>query len=272
VSFHIWTAYSPQASWAQIVREFLSAKSKAKTGDKGELKTFVNTTLGEAWEGEIEKTDADELKHRAEPFPLRLVPRGAVLLLGGVDVQDNRLELQVWGYGQGCEMWTIDSQVFFGNPSEDQVWQDLEDHLLDTEYPHAGGAKLKIHAMAIDTGGHHTQATYAFCARHKGRVFGVKGRSGSAEKHIKDGAGQVDIDWRGRRRKHGLILWHVGTNHAKDLLHGRLEINRPGPGYVHLSNELSDEWFRQLAGEARAIRRTAAGVQSRWRAPNFQAL
>ncbi|MBK9447554.1 MAG: phage terminase large subunit family protein, partial [Betaproteobacteria bacterium] len=77
-------------------------------------------------------------------------------------------------------------------------------------------------------------------------------------------AGKVDIDWKGRLRKNGLVLWHVGTNHAKDMIHGRLQITRPGPGYIHFSNELSDEWFRQFTGEARTTRRASRGDESVW--------
>lgn len=260
----VWTAYSPAASWPTIVREFIAAHAKAQEGDPSKLKAFWNTTLGRTWEGDIEKTEASELVNRAEPFPLHILPRGCLLLLAGIDTQDNRLEVQVWGYGRGSEMWTIDSQVFFGNPSEEPVWQELEEFLFETEYRHVSGALVKIHASAIDSGGHHTQAVYDFSLRHKARrVFAIKGRSG-AEKHIKDGAGPVDIDYRGRRKKRGLILWHVGTNHAKDLIHARLEITRPGPGYIHLSQDLSREWFEQLAGEARATQRTPTGTISRW--------
>lgn len=265
LSVHVWTAYSPSANWPDLARDFIAAHDKAKEGDNSKLKAFWNTTLGRTWEGDIEKTDADELRHRAEPFQLGTVPHGAVLLLAGVDTQDNRLELQVWGYGRGCEMWTVDHKVFFGNPAEDQVWNDLEEALFESEYLHAkSGQRMRIHATAIDSGGHHAGAVYEFARRHKPRrVFAVRGRS-ATEKHIKDGAGVVDIDWRGRRRKQGVVLWHVGTNHAKDLLHSRLAITRPGPGYVHFSQDLSDEWFRQLAGEARASVDTARGRQSRW--------
>lgn len=267
VSVHVWTAYSPSANWPDIARDFIAAHAKAKEGDNAKLKAFWNTTLGRTWEGDIEKTDADELRNRAEPYQLATVPHGALLLLAGVDTQDNRLELLVWGYGRGCEMWCIDHKVFFGNPAEDQVWLDLEEALFEAEYLHAkSGQRLKIHATAIDSGGHHAGAVYEFSRRHKARrVFAVRGRSAS-EKHIKDGAGVVDIDWRGRRRKQGVIVWQVGTNHAKDLLHSRLSITRPGPGYVHFSQGLSDEWFRQLAGEARSSVDTVRGKQSRWTA------
>ncbi|MDH4869145.1 terminase gpA endonuclease subunit, partial [Alcaligenes nematophilus] len=84
------------------------------------------------------------------------------------------------------------------------------------------------------------------------------------EKHIKDGVTQVDIDWRGKRVKKGVRLWYVGTNMAKDLLFGRLQVEEPGRGYVHLAADMSEEWFRQFAAEVRAVRRTAFGSRSVW--------
>lgn len=266
VAFHIWSAYSPNVDWAGIVRDFLAAKLEASEGKKEKLQAFVNTTLGEYWSEDFEQTDDNELRARAEPFPLERVPMGGLLLLAGIDTQPNRLECEVWAYGKGCETWTIADRVFFGNPDEDEVWEDLEEFLFETEFPHASGTTLKISGAAIDTRGHNTHAVYNWAAKHARRkVFAVAGRSGR-EKHIKDGASKVDIDWRGRLRKNGLVLWWVGTNHAKDLIHGRLQITKPGPGYIHFSHELSDEWFKQFTGEARTTRRTLRGEESSWTA------
>lgn len=261
---NVWTAYSPAASWPNIVRDFLAAHEKAQQGDISKLKTFTNTTLGQAWEEALEKNDADDLKHRAEPYALNTVPMGCVLLLASVDTQDNRLEVTVRGYGRGCETWVIAHEIFYGSPGEDEVWNELEELIFDTEFQHASGQTLRVYATSIDTGGHFTQAVYSFSEKHaRRRVFAVKGASGR-EKHIKNGVQKVDIDWRGRTRKRGLLLWHVGTNLAKDLLHSRLQLTRPGPGYMHFSNELSDEWFKQFAGEARAERLGVSGRESRW--------
>lgn len=261
----VWTAYSPNVSWESIVREFLGAHEKFEAGDSTKLKAFTNLTRGATWGGDVESTDASELQARAEPYPLGIVPAGGLLLLAGVDTQDNRLEVGVWAYGRGCEAWPVAHQVFFGNPAEDAVWGELDDYLFNTEFPHAVGGPLRIHAAAIDSGGHNTHAVYEFARIHKHRrVFATKGRSGT-EKAIKDGGSAVDIDWRGRKRKAGVILWQVGTNHAKDLLHNRLAIQRPGsPGYVHFSKDLSDEWFAQFTAEVRASKTTATGTQSRW--------
>lgn len=273
VAFHVWTAYSPMVSWAKLVREFQDAYAKAKLGDDEPLKTFWNTTLGQAWEGEVEKIEADELKRRAEIEAYRLpglaenlVPMGCVLLLAGCDTQGNRVEVGVWGFGRGGEMWTVDHQIFHGNPAEDEVWSNVATYLFERRFQHEGGQQMSIYATAIDSGGHHSNAVYDFARRNKARrVFAVRGRP-FGEKAIKDGAGQVDIDWRGKRIKKGVILWHVGTNLAKDLLHSRLAIETPGPGYVHLSEDMSDEWFRQFSGEARISRKTATGVRTLWTA------
>lgn len=262
----VWTAYSPAVAWSDIVREFLAANEKAQTGDMSKLKAFVNTTRGEAWEQEVERTDVDEIKQRAEPYALRWVPLGGLLLLAGVDTQDNRLEVVVWAYGRGCEKWVVDHQVFFGNPAQDEVWDDLTEYLFDTPFTHETGATLYIEGAAIDSRGHNTHAVYAYAAKYARRkVFAVAGRPGR-EKHIKDGVAKVDIDWRGRVKRNGVQLWHVGTNHAKDLIYNRLHIPRPGPGYMHFSHELSDEFFRQMAGEQRTTKMTARGEESKWSA------
>lgn len=264
IAFHVWTAYSPAVPWSQILREFLAALEKMEQGDDTKMKAWVNTTRGETWEGEIERTDADELKQRAEPFKLKILPRDCLLLLCGCDTQGNRIEAQVWGYGIGGQMWTIDHRVFFGNPAQEEVWQELEDFLLGETYQHASGTTQHIYASAIDSGGHHADAVYAFAHKHRARrVHAVKGSSG-AERSIENGNTKVSFNWKGRREKNGAVLWLVGTHLAKDRLAARMEVTQPGPGYVHLSSENTDEWFRQLAAEDRVTIRGQHGTTTRW--------
>jgi len=265
VAVHVWSAYSPNVSWVGIVREFLEAHQEMMEGKSEKMQTFTNTTRGDYWAQDVDKTDSDEIKSRAEPYPLERLPMGCLLLLAGVDTQDNRLECVVWGYGRGGQMWTIAHRIFFGNPSQDEVWDDLEEFLFETQFQHASGNQVKIYATAVDSRGHNTHAVYNFCSKHqRRRVHSIAGRNGR-EKHIKDGASKVDIDWRGKVSKQGGILWWVGTNHAKDMFYNRLQITKPGPGYVHFSHELSDEFFKQITGEKRTTRRNARGAEeSAW--------
>lgn len=264
VGLHVWTVYSPVVAWAQIIREFLAAYEKQQEGDDTKMKAFHNTTRGETWEGEIEHTDADELRNRAEPFPLKHMPRDCLLLLCGMDTQGNRLEAGVWGIGRGGQMWTIDHRVFFGNPAQQEVWDEAEEFLRTQEYSHACGRPQRIYATAIDSGGHHSDAVYAFAHKLKSlKVHAVKGASQN-ERSIENGNSRVGYKWNGKRERNGPVLWIVGTNLAKDRFQSRLEVEAQGPGYVHLSNQNSDEWFKQLASEARATRRMRSGTESRW--------
>lgn len=263
VGFHVWTAYSPMTTWAQIVREFLAASEKAKTGDKAELKTFVNTTLGETWEEEVEQTDEAELRKRVESYALRTVPKGCLVLAAGVDLQDNRFELTVWGFGRGEEMWLIDYVILAANPADERDWDKLDGY-LQSKFRHHSGQLLGIDAVAVDTGGHFTHQAYNFCrVRANRRVFAVKGESRSG-RPIKSKSSSQDVNHRGKIIKAGVKLWLVGTDTAKDLLHGRLKVTQPGPGYVHFPKGLPDDFFVQLTNEVRVLQRTHSGEQFKW--------
>lgn len=263
LGFHIWTAYSDGVRWAQIVREFLSATARAEAGDDAELKTFQNTTLGVVYEQEVERADEHALKQRAEDFPLRTVPFGALVLVAGVDVQDNRFEVTVWGVGKGEELWSIDHTVLQANPADERDWAKLASY-LESKFNHAAGGKLGIQAAAVDTGGHFTHQAYNFCRwQSRRRVFAIKGAMKPGEP-VKGRASLMDVNYGGKVIKRGVKLWHVGTDTAKDLFYGRLKVTQPGPGYVHFSKELSDEWFHQLTAEVRVTQKTAQGEQFRW--------
>jgi terminase, large subunit len=272
IGVHVWTAYSPQASWADIVREFLAATEKAKAGDKSDLKTFVNTTLGETWEEEVERTEASTLARRAalDPHPYRQgqVPAGGLVLVAGVDVQADRWEIVVWAIGRGEEMWAVWYQVVHGNPADQREWDVKLAPLLSSTFQHRNGPWLAVRAAAIDTGGHFTHQAYVFTRNNPGRNwFAVKGDSKSGQP-IKGRKSFVDVNDRGRTIKRGATLWAVGTDTAKDLLHGRFEVMTPGPGFVHFPTDMPPEFYSQLTSEARVPVRTARGDEFRWVKPN----
>ena len=264
VAVHVWTACAPQATWVAIAEEHEAAAHLAERGDRSLLKTFTNTTLGETWEEEGERSDEHALQKRAEPYPLRTVPVGALRLTAGIDVQGNRWELSVWGWGRGMESWIVDDHVIEGNPADDRDWEHLSAY-LQRRYPMAWhGGTMGIDAISIDSG-HHTQAVYNFVRlqQAKMRIHAVKGSSDEG-KPIKGTASPVEVTWKGQRWPHGLKLWVIGVDTAKDLLHGQLAIAQPGPGYVHFSQDLPREWYEQLTAEQRIVTKAQGGESMRW--------
>jgi terminase, large subunit len=264
VAFCVWAAYSPQRSWPDIVREFEEAHRSLEAGNVEAMQVFVNETLGETWELQGDKTDEHELQRRAERFDLCTVPAGALVLTGGFDLQGNRGELAVWGWGRGMESWTVDHQVIEGNPLSDEFWADVEAYIARRYVQAWHGGHLGIEAISMDAN-YQTQAVLNFVRRMQLRmkVYAVRG-DGDPKKPIKGTGSSQDVTWRGQKWPNGTKLWTVGVKQAKDLLHGQLGVSAPGPGYVHTSDQLPREWYEQLTAEQRVLVTTPTGTIERW--------
>lgn len=262
-SFHLSTLYSPLGweSWAEIA----ATLEASKTNDELK-KTFTNTILGLPFEEKRKVLDADQLRARSEDYALGICPPGCLVLCAGVDVQDNRLEVLVVGFAE-LEKWIVDRQVFEGSPRHTEVWQTLDDYLA-APFEHAAGHELTISATAIDSGGHFTQKVYDYCRVRKSRkIFAIKGWSAKG-KPILGRSSPVDIDVRGQTIKKGGELWMCGVDTAKDEIYNWLELtDAEQTGYVHFSNELPPEFYKQLTAEKKAPRYVKGFLVYDWYLP-----
>lgn len=265
VGLRVWAAYSPQRSWASIVGEFEAALKAIESGDVGPMQTFVNETLGETWELAGERTDEHALQARAEPYKLCTVPRGALILTAGVDVQRNRWEITTYGWGRGMESWVIDVAVIEGNPAVDDEWDQVTAYLQRRYLQSWHGGTLGISATSIDSSDQ-TQAVYNWVAKAQHllpQLRAIKG-DGNDGVPIVGPSSLQEINWRGVKVQRGIKLWRVGVDAAKDLLLGQLSIDKPGPGYVHFSNELPREFYEQLTAEQRVLSKVNGRDAYRW--------
>ena len=89
--FSLWEGYSPWVRLEEIVQNFLEAKD-----DPEALKTFINTSLGQVWEDKGERVEDDKLLARREVY--ENAPPEVVVITAGVDVQDDRLEVERIGW------------------------------------------------------------------------------------------------------------------------------------------------------------------------------
>lgn len=236
VAFSIWTAYSPFTTWATIIREWLEAQA-----DITKLKTFVNTTLGEAWDDKGERLESHELMSRAEDYTLDPLPEGVFLVVAGGDTQKDRLEVQLLGIGAGDETWVLDYKVFPGDPNTQAPWIAL-DAWLQRIYTRHDGVQIRVARCAIDTGGNATQSVYEYVKpRLAAGVIGIKGM---------DGEGRPLVGRPSTSNIAKINLFPVGVYVAKDLLFSRLNILEFGPGYIHFREDICDErYFSQLTSE-----------------------
>lgn len=231
--FHLNALISPWVILSDLVEEFVSAKK-----DPMRLRTFINTALAETWEEQGDTVDEHTVAKRRENY--EGIPEDVVMLTAGVDVQDDRLEVEIVGWGMGEESWSIDYRVIYGDPSSPRIWGQL-DEIIQSKYDHPMGEELTIRATCVDSGGHHTRAVYNYAKTRAGfRVFAIKGVGGEGK----------PIVGRASRNNVGKIpLYAVGVDTAKELHYARLKIDEPGPGYCHFPAVRDEEYFKQLTAE-----------------------
>ena len=249
-SYHINAIASTFVRLPDLVREFLEAKK-----DPEKLKTFTNTSLAETWEETGGQTvEHSSLLDRKETYNVKSIPEGVLLITAGVDTQDDRVEIQLNGWGAEEENWILEQIVVRGDPDSLAFWKnDVDPHLL-ARHVTADGRELAVEAVCVDSGGHHTQRVYDFViSRKRRRVFAIKGRGGPGV-----------LAWPKKVRRGGssrASVYVLGVDTIKGILYGRLRhVNEEGPSFIHLPATTDEEFCKQLTSE-RAFPKKVKGRQ-----------
>lgn len=231
---------------AELVQKFIDSQA---TPDL--MRTFRNTILGECYSEELSiKTDVSDMLARKEVY-LDEVPDGVVLLTAAVDVQKNRLEVLVVGWGRGEECWAIDHQVIAIEPEHPSAWVELE-KILTKAWTRRDGHPFRIEHTCIDSGdGNRQHLVFQFCQPREGRrVRAIKG--------AKEQPGETRPTWKGvpkTNKANKALQYPVFTYLAKDQIYYRLRnVAAKGANYIHFPalvgengrDPFNDEFFKQL--------------------------
>lgn len=246
--YHINSLYSPKGwlSWEQIATEWETAQ---ETNDVNLLKVFVNTILGETWKEKGDVPPWENLYNRREDYNLNKPTKEVVFITAGVDVQGDRIEVEIVGWCRGKRSISLDYRVLIGNTEKVEVWDKLAEIVGET-WQRADGLVMPLRMMAIDTG-HNTTYVYEFCRRFDAtKVIPIKGQDKQAV--IYTTPKKVDVTIKGKAAGH-IRLWHIGVSLVKSELYGwlRLEIREDGTvpaGYCHFP-QYDQNYFKGLTGE-----------------------
>jgi phage terminase large subunit GpA-like protein len=233
--------------WATLVDMWLQAYN-----DLARLKTFLNSRLAVTWEDPaMRAVKMNVIAERVEAYKLRVAPVGVACITAGVDTQDNRLAVQILGWGKGMACWVLDYVELYGDPADDAVWVALTE-LLNKPIEHINGYKLGIQATAIDAGGHRTEAVKDYVRRQMIRrpmvIFGAVPNNAPVLSKPKP----QDVNWKGVLNKRGVHIQHVGTVAVKNVLFGRLATDgdkEHAARMVHFSEDLPHDYFSGLTSE-----------------------
>jgi len=249
--------------WAKDKPSNIAAKWLAAKDDEDLKQAWWNTQMGMPYRPHSGKDlNLEVLAARGEVWPAA-IPAGVGVLTAGVDVQDDRLECEVVGWGRDEESWSIDYEVFEGDPSTPELWKKVDAYLKRTWYRYDGRA-YGISATCIDSGGHNTQMVYEFVKARLGRrVYAIKGESARN--------GQRSPVWPAkkptRRNKGGYRPTIIGVNSAKDTIRARLGKEVSGPGYMHFPADRDINYYAQLTAERIVIKQASGHKYRVWELP-----
>jgi phage terminase large subunit GpA-like protein len=246
--YFINSLYSPNGfySWSQLVRERDECKN-----DVPKSIAFQNTKLGEPYEAEAgDKPDWEALHERAEQYTPNKPFASVVFITAGVDVQADRLEIEIVGWMEGKSSQSIDYRVIDGDTSQPAVWHELGTLFAET-WEREDGQILPLRLMGLDTG-YNTDKAYSFTQAHGiSKVIPLKGRD-KLETFV-SAPKSVDIVKAGK--KIGKVkVWNVGVSLIKSETYGflKLKIDKETgeipAGYCHLPDR-APSYFRGLTAE-----------------------
>lgn len=235
-SFWLTAFYSPWVTWKEIVLSVLDNQD-----DPEKLKVVYNTQLGKLWEDRGGLINEDEMLNRREDYGRREdgsvveVPDGVLVLTCGVDVQPNRLEYEVVGYGRNKETWGIKRGFIMGDPNDREVWEQLDITVIDRVFYFRNKRGLKISITFVDSGGSNTQSVYEQCrARTFKGVYAIKGKGGLGVPYIRPATKVAIRD----NSKIKTWLYTLGVDDGKQALYDAIAVQTPGPSFCHFPLDL----------------------------------
>lgn len=259
-SFHFNVIASPWVTLASVVKKYLKAQ-----GNPMEEKVFVNTQLAETYKIKADAPNYSRLYERRELYDINTLDPRVKFLTCGVDVQANRLELEIVGWGKDKQSWSIDYRIIPGQTSTPEPWDKLTELLKET-WRHPDGILMNIKMLCVDSG-YNTQHVYNWVRKQDpNRVRAIKGSDRPTSIFTKPQP--VELNFNGKRVKNALMLWTLGVNVLKGELYSWLKMDKPSdenelPGFCHFP-QYDEEYFRGLCSEQLVEKRQGSRGELVW--------
>lgn len=248
VSYHLSSIYSPWVTFGDVAYEFKNSKGTPAT-----LMNFINSWLAEPWKSSKTKS-TQNMEFTQSNYPCGVVPDKAVLLIASVDVQLDHFWWEVRAYAPGVKSYLID----YGQAS---TWEDLEEIIINREYPSEYGEPRQVMKAGIDSG-FRTDEVYQFCSRFPEVCIPLKGSSNHTTMTAPYTMTSLEKGVVG-----GLKLHVLNTDYWKDFIFARMIRPADEEGTIHLYKECPQEYSDHLRSEEKQeIRNVKTGaVTVQWK-------
>ncbi len=259
----------PGAGLSELVKAYLEAEYRSAQGDENARVVFQNSKLGRPYEFNDDRDNSEGLHQRAQEDEQSqheelVCPADGLLLTCGIDVQHDRVELVIRAWGRNEESWLVYYVALYATTScadkKDTVWAALESQVFGP-IKHISGINIYVAAVSIDSSdGTTSDAVYDWVRTMQKRypqrlVMAIKGAS-TGDPEIFATPKLKGVDHRNPKKqtkadRHGVKVYMVGTNKAKDWLAARIKLTGSGPGRFHYYADVRRDYFDHMTAEAK---------------------
>lgn len=257
-SFHVWCFLLHPAFFdlGEKARKWVFATRQEKAGNPGPMTDFVNNELGRPRRESDATTSVEDLRDRKQSgYRMGTVAEGVRLITCGVDVQQDHFLMAVWGWGASMECWLIDAvrigtSVAGDGPNAAMTFDPLAAALVQA-YPRDDGGEAGIDFGLVDYQFRSDQVADFCVAFAPFPLWPARGDDNLRDKPTRtsDLEGGRDPQRARKLKSAGLPLLRVSMLLVKNRLARIQQTATPGPGYMHLPEDVPPAFVDQMASE-----------------------
>ncbi|MDR0785581.1 MAG: phage terminase large subunit family protein [Treponema sp.] len=272
-SFHITPLYNPPGmySWEDMVLQWAECWDieKNRPRDKEKYRLFRNTKQGLTFEDFGMQINAERAnQYRRAGFVSRRLVNGFVeipnemvtedcgspvlIVIASVDVQPDKLYVDIKGYADGGATWTLEFFEIKGKTADfNGPWDELDTVLSERRYSGTDGRVYGIQIALVDSG-YNAEWVYSYAGRHYAGVYACKGFDYLA-------AGETyQLFSRGALERIGQAqAYKINTGKLKDRISNALMSSFWKGGefqpawYPNFPEDFRDDYFRMFEAESK---------------------
>lgn len=247
-----------------IARKYIEALE-----DKTKMVVFVNTYLGDIYKEDTLEVNYKLMYEKSKKSEINenVIDARIVKMTAAVDVQSNRVALDIKGWGESEECFTVYYKEIHGDDTSELLEEVKK--IVDTNFIHPSGQTINVEKCAIDCG-HRTQEVYNFIAKNPNKYVAIMG-SRHNQKTLFAAAKKQDLIFKNNYKIGAIDLHMIGTEIAKEELFFRFkkyledDEEKSGSKRLHFNKDLDERYFRMLTAEERQDKLVKGYTVQEWK-------
>jgi phage terminase large subunit GpA-like protein len=226
------------------------------------MMVLVNTFDGEPYSAPTEEKPDPSIMQaqahdylRADAAGMLILPHCVLVIVIGADVQGDRIEAEIVGFGENGQTWGLGYHILHGNTLEPEVWHDF-DGLTLTEFSHPSGKIMKPACVCIDSGFRPDRVREFTQPRQARRVFSIFGSRV---------LGKPIITQPKKSGKHR--IYEIGTHDVKGIIYQRAHLTKATGaaeyphGFQHfpIGYGYHEQYYQRLISEDVELKKASDG-------------